>query len=864
MSNIALAVRQYGEGRICVSTDRIGGYLTGHGDNPWLFWRRILEWTGQRFPSELINIAVVQSTETYNINVLNSFEQINITEISMHDLLFETFQTYDLIYFVGLPEEVDQDAHDRIEEFVRLGGGMLIESPDKLGDINILTSIDNVGVSSINKPIETLAFWTEIGKTHYTYTTPVYVSFMVEIENTAFSSAWSVLMSDVEVQEVQEAPPITIITSGQIGSEFGVSYLCRMKYGIVNIEEDEGLGNESSSSSIDSSSSSSSSSFNDDHAWNFCDNIVAQWKLNDNNSSPVVWDNSGDIQHMGELQDDLGTILTKDRSVPGRINRAIILNGSNEYIETSSNKTLNFVSGGADTPFSISMWVFISDISDGYLMRKQGVWQVYLVDGKLNVILENGGNGRFRATELPNLENNKWHHIVITYDGINNDGISIYHEGNLKSSIGVDLGYTSMADLDSPLDIGFAGGSYLNGIVDNFIIVDKVFNQYEISGLFNLGRGTEECYGVEEYDTSSSSSSSISSVSSSSSIDSSSSSDLSMSSKSSSSNSSYSISSESSSSSGDGDESSSSEYINTAYCISFADGWTNSHFGAGPRGLNEYSFDGYYNGYPQYVENPSELAQHSWITYIRKMIYDGTMQWVFYSVGTPPTYPIDRVALYSGSNADTPEGLTFYFIYYDFEPQPTGIVFDCDESSSTSGGYSSGSSESSKSSESIGNESSSSDKFSESSSSEKYSESSWSMSSSSSSFGYTSESSSSSFAYSSESSSSLVGTTRCFDIDIISPTACEIMEFSMFGVNASNSDNGTLYGTAIRSGENVGVILYKDVAKLNVVANGFIKQNNIPGVFDIDEVFGSGIYGTVIIYVKPVGGWERNFYLEVH
>jgi len=45
MSYVALATREYSEGRICIMTDRIGGYRTGHGDNLLLFWRKLLEWT---------------------------------------------------------------------------------------------------------------------------------------------------------------------------------------------------------------------------------------------------------------------------------------------------------------------------------------------------------------------------------------------------------------------------------------------------------------------------------------------------------------------------------------------------------------------------------------------------------------------------------------------------------------------------------------------------------------------------------------------------------------------------------------------------------------------------------------------------
>jgi len=97
-------------------------------------------------------------------------------------------------------------------------------------------------------------------------------------------------------------------------------------------------------------------------------------------------------------------------------------------------------------------------------------------------------------------------------------------------------------------------------LIDNVVIIDRVFTDTEIAALYNGGSGTEGCEGIYVYDNSSSSSSvdsSSSTSSSSSSVDSSSSIDSSSSSSSSHSSSSSSLDSSSSSSSLDSSSSSS-------------------------------------------------------------------------------------------------------------------------------------------------------------------------------------------------------------------------------------------------------------------------------------------------------------------
>ena len=71
----AIIVRQYAEGRICITSDRIGGYLSTDGGSLSL-WRNLLEWTSQKTISETIRVGVINSN---NIRKITSISKIRNT-----------------------------------------------------------------------------------------------------------------------------------------------------------------------------------------------------------------------------------------------------------------------------------------------------------------------------------------------------------------------------------------------------------------------------------------------------------------------------------------------------------------------------------------------------------------------------------------------------------------------------------------------------------------------------------------------------------------------------------------------------------------------------------------------------------------
>ena len=592
---VAMASREYGEGRILIHTDRVGGVQTGHGENPSSFWRGMLEWTSGKTSNENINIGLLINTKTHSSNRLNSFNPSSVVKIDLPYIASQDLSNIDLLYVVGLPELVSDVATQKIADYVNDGGGLILEYPNR-GDevINILSGIEDVYCYSNERLLQTWAYWTIEGSQSDVFDPDAIIAFMSTLRRVDFSSYWTILMSDVLAEVTtttttlaeEQAPDLAKAS----GSEFGVSYISSMQKGVVQLEQELGTssssslssGSSSSSSSIDSSSTSSEMTYID-----ICSNIIAQWKMNDNTSTPMVQVEDNNYLHTATYTNTFENQNTSTKSVVGVTNRALEFDASlGDRAETPNNTSLNFSDGVADRPFCISYWIYPTVMNGGYMIVKTSCYEIFQYStNKIAIVLRYGGTRYFRAamslTTQP-LIANQWYHIAINYDGrgygganIPYDGVQIYvnaaDQGALTKVPGGSGPAATPAMTNASTPFYFSSPSavtpHYDGYMDNVMIFDRELTTREIEFLWNRGNGTEECEGVHWNTSSSSESSSSSSLSSSSS--SSSSSSLSSSSSSSLSSSSSSIdSSSSSSSSSESSSSSSSESSSSSSSVS--------------------------------------------------------------------------------------------------------------------------------------------------------------------------------------------------------------------------------------------------------------------------------------------------------
>jgi len=240
---VSLITRDYLNGRLAITTDRLGGFRAGNGNKSETFWSNLIIWAGKKEPGETVRVGVVKSEETHYETFLSSLERITYEEINEEYLAKNGSEEFDVLYFISLKKQNTPDILPNVlEEYVRNGGGLIIESPDIEGEIGIISEIDSVSVRSVTRPSYDSAFWSNKGFNSPIYSADNYAaSFMVEIREEDFSVDWDILLSDVEVtREVfdNEGTVDSYEYSERSFQEFSIGFAIVTKNGAVFLDED--------------------------------------------------------------------------------------------------------------------------------------------------------------------------------------------------------------------------------------------------------------------------------------------------------------------------------------------------------------------------------------------------------------------------------------------------------------------------------------------------------------------------------------------------------------------------------------------------------------------------------------------------
>lgn len=241
------------------------------------------------------------------------------------------------------------------------------------------------------------------------------------------------------------------------------------------------------------------------NTWNLSANTVLQYKMNDNASSTVVVDSQGTN---GTL---VGGDNTSDKAVVGKIQGALRLNGTDDYIDTNQLLLTTFRSS-----FSISCWV---NLVDGQPAAVKSLWGTYNSSNDCVYLqMQNTGGiivfqyaantlkgttAKSASAVFPN-NTTGWQHVVCVADSTINGvgGKKIYVNGavvvldvteNGSTLNQVFASYSSANNMTyGAIMVSGSPTQWCAGDYDDFRIFNKALTEKEIWGLYNTGRGTEK------------------------------------------------------------------------------------------------------------------------------------------------------------------------------------------------------------------------------------------------------------------------------------------------------------------------------------------------------------------------------------
>lgn len=201
--------------------------------------------------------------------------------------------------------------------------------------------------------------------------------------------------------------------------------------------------------------------------------LVSYWKLDEASGNALDAHSSNDLT-------DNNTV----GSATGKINNARDFeSGSSEYF-TGSTSAFSF----DDEDFSVSFWINFETIANTFLVGQwDGInnkWLIYFPGDTVKFLTDDV----FFNTGWTPAATGTWYHVVLVHDFTNTECLWYVNGSEVGSSAqrGVNPGTTT------PFAVGGnAAGSvgYLDGLIDELGIWNRVLTPTEVSDLYNSGAG---------------------------------------------------------------------------------------------------------------------------------------------------------------------------------------------------------------------------------------------------------------------------------------------------------------------------------------------------------------------------------------
>jgi len=179
-----------------------------------------------------------------------------------------------------------------------------------------------------------------------------------------------------------------------------------------------------------------------------------------------------------------GDMIDGPEIVAGKINEALLFDGEASHVEIPHSESLNL-----DKEITMEFWFLLKGASaNNVYPRPFAKGQSTTANGAYGVWVGDTGNSSdigfrcitldpndIRSQAVPDFNDDKWHHVVLTYDGQNG---MLYFDGEIL----VDIPVTGdISQTEDPLHIGDGNSErFFNGAIDEARIYNRALDEDEV------------------------------------------------------------------------------------------------------------------------------------------------------------------------------------------------------------------------------------------------------------------------------------------------------------------------------------------------------------------------------------------------
>ena len=220
--------------------------------------------------------------------------------------------------------------------------------------------------------------------------------------------------------------------------------------------------------------------------------LVGMWSFNGPDlTTTTAYDRSG--------QGNNGTLTNGPSRVAGKVGQALNFDGVNDYINVGSGSSLDNLG-----PMTASAWIYAKSSGEGGLTGRifdkcmtggsNNCWIFYQTTGGVGglTFYVDGSTILRRISSNGVIQYNKWHHVLVTWDGVITTAASvhIYVDGNEVTYTTTTNGASRTSDAIESLIIGntIDSNRTWDGLIDEVRIYNRALSPDEVKRLYNMGR----------------------------------------------------------------------------------------------------------------------------------------------------------------------------------------------------------------------------------------------------------------------------------------------------------------------------------------------------------------------------------------